>query len=56
MGIESALAEWEYRCWCEHNHEHIDENGEWVNDEGYEEEEQRSYKADAEMYLLLLFE
>ena len=22
-----------------HNHEHIDENGEWVNDEGYEEEE-----------------
>lgn len=39
MGIESALAEWEYRCWCEHNHEHIDENGEWVNDEGYEEEE-----------------
>ena len=55
MGIESALAQWEYKCWCDYNHEHINENGEWVNDEDYEEK-QRRYKADAKMCLLLLLE
>lgn len=32
MSIESALAHYEYECWCAYNHEHIDEHGEWVDD------------------------
>lgn len=31
------MSDWEYRLWCDYNHEHINEYGEWVDD--YEEEE-----------------
>ena len=37
MTLESALNEYEYECWCSYNHEHIDENGNWVNDEPEDE-------------------
>lgn len=33
MSIESALAKYEYDCWCSYNHERIDENGNWISDE-----------------------
>ena len=37
MTLESALNEYEYECWCNYNHEHIDEYGNWVNDETKDE-------------------
>ena len=33
MSIESALNAYEYDCWCSYNHEHVDENGNWVSDD-----------------------
>ena len=33
MTIGEALNQYEYECWCDYNHEHINENGEWVDDE-----------------------
>lgn len=40
MSIESALAQYEYECWCNYNHEYIDENGNWISDEETEETEE----------------
>lgn len=37
MNLESALNEYEYKCWCDYNHEHINEYGNWVNDEPEDE-------------------
>lgn len=37
MTLESALNEYEYECWCDYNHEHIDECGNWINDEPEDE-------------------
>lgn len=32
MCITDALEQYEYECWCEYNHEYINENGEWVSE------------------------
>lgn len=31
--MESMLAQYEYECWCEYNHERVDEDGEWHSEE-----------------------
>lgn len=37
MNIESALNQYEYECWCDYYHEHVDEQGNWISDEKSEE-------------------
>lgn len=32
MNLESALKELEHECWCDYNHEHVDEYGNWISD------------------------
>ena len=34
------MTELEYECWCSYNHEHINEFGEWVDDEDELEDEE----------------
>lgn len=38
------MMQWEYDAWCEYNHEHRDENGNWVSDYDEDDEEENTYE------------